>query len=93
MVVSSSVERWATCCACWTWSDRHETVKAWAACLHGLYTREPTALGGIFPLPTGRLHDSIHGNLSADNDLSHESPPYYLEGDLMMSFIERAAKN
>jgi hypothetical protein len=34
---------------------------------------ELEALGGILPRPTRRLHDSIHGNLGADNDLSHVS--------------------
>ena len=34
---------------------------------------ELEALGGILPRPTRRLHDSIHGNLGADNDLSHGS--------------------
>ena len=34
---------------------------------------ELEALGGILPRPTRRLHDSIHRNLGADNDLSHGS--------------------
>src|SRR5262245_22151250 len=34
---------------------------------------ELEALGGILPRPAGRLHDAIHGNLGADNDLSHGS--------------------
>src|SRR5262249_10191631 len=31
---------------------------------------ELEALRGILPRPAGRLHDSIHGKLGADNDLS-----------------------
>ena len=34
---------------------------------------ELEALGGILPRPARRLHDSIHGNLGADNDLPHGS--------------------
>ena len=36
---------------------------------------ELEALGWILPWPTRRLHDSIHGDLRADNDLSHEGSP------------------
>ena len=31
------------------------------------------ALAGVLPRPTRRLHDAIHGNLGADNDLPHAS--------------------
>src|SRR5262249_31631143 len=34
---------------------------------------ELEALGGILPRPPRGLHDSIHGNLGADNDPSHGS--------------------
>src|SRR5438105_8744159 len=30
-------------------------------------------LGRILPRPAGRLHDAIHGNLGADDNLPHES--------------------
>src|SRR5262249_56325880 len=36
-------------------------------------TAELETLGWILPRPAGRLHDSIHGDLGADNDLSHGS--------------------
>ena len=34
---------------------------------------EPEALGWILPRPAGRLHDAIHGNLGANDNLSHPS--------------------
>jgi hypothetical protein len=34
---------------------------------------ELESLGRILGPPAGRLHDAIHGNLSADDNLSHGS--------------------
>ena len=34
---------------------------------------ELEALGRILGRPAGRLHDAIHGNLGADDDLAHGS--------------------
>src|SRR5256885_13578122 len=34
---------------------------------------EPKALGRILAPRAGRLHDAVHGNLSADDNLSHGS--------------------
>src|SRR5438309_7003697 len=36
-------------------------------------TAELESLGRILGSPAGRLHDAIHGNLSADDDLPHGS--------------------
>src|SRR5690349_1586216 len=39
---------------------------------------ELEAPGRIFGRPAGRLHDAIHGHLSADDDLAHDSLSFLL---------------